>query len=402
VSHRVALLASLADGESRFRNFSSAADCASTLRCLEALGVATHAAGGDLVIRGVGLAGLRPAAAPLDAGNSGSTIRMLAGVLAACHFPSILTGDESLRRRPMERVAGPLREMGARVGTTDGHPPLHIQGGPLRGIRWETPVPSAQVKTAVLLAGLAAAGRTTVRESAASRDHTERLLPAFGVPVRRDASGVGVDGGARLRTVDLIVPGDASSAAFLVVAALLVPESEIRIDGVLLNPLRSEYLQVLRSMGASLEWQIEREDPEPAGWIRARSSRLTGLEIPRASLPALVDEIPALAVAAAFAEGRTTISGAAELRVKESDRLAALGEGLRRLGAGVEERPDGLVIQGGRPLAGAAVRTFGDHRIAMALWVAGLAASGETELDDTDCVAVSFPEFPGILSRATQ
>jgi 3-phosphoshikimate 1-carboxyvinyltransferase len=401
VSHRAALLAALAQGESRLRNFASAADCASTLRCLAALGVPVRSDGDVVVIEGAGLAALRPPAAPLDAGNSGSTLRMLAGVLAACPFRSVLTGDASLRRRPMERVAAPLREMGARVETTGGCAPLTVDGGPLEGIEWPTAVPSAQVKTAVLLAGMAASGRTTVRETLPTRDHTERLMPAFGVPVTRDAASVTVAGGSRPQPAELTVPGDASSAAFLVLAALIVPGSEIRIEGVLLNPLRTAYLDALRAMGGDIEWHVERDDPEPAGWIEARSSRLTGVAVPPERLPRLVDEVPVLAVAGAFAEGRTTISGAAELRVKESDRLAALASGLRRMGGAVEERPDGLVVDGGRPLAGAAVETFGDHRIAMALWVAGLAASGETRLDDAGCVAVSFPEFPAIVARAT-
>ena len=401
MSHRAALLAAVAEGESRLCNFSSAADCASTLRCLDALGVHSRSEGGVLAVRGVGLAGLRRSADPLDAGNSGSTLRMLAGVLAGCPFRSVLTGDESLRRRPMERVAAPLRAMGARIETTEGHAPVTVDGGALNGVDWQMAVPSAQVKTAVLLAGLRASARTTIRESIATRDHTERLLPAFGVPVLREGACVTVEPGSRPHGVELAVPGDASSAAFLVVAALLVPDSEVRIDGVLLNPLRTAYLDVLRSMGGDVEWRVEREDPEPVGWIRSRSSRLTGVAVPPARLPALVDEIPVLAVAAAFAQGRTTISGAAELRVKESDRLAALAEGLRRLGGAVEEQPDGLIVEGGRPLIGNTVRSFGDHRIAMALWVAGLGASGESRLDDSACVGVSFPEFPGIVAEAT-
>lgn len=401
VSHRLAILAALADGDSRLGNFSAAADCASTLRCLEAIGVESRSERGVLTIHGRGLAGLRRPAGPLDAGNSGSTLRMLAGVLAGRPFRTVISGDESLRRRPMERVAAPLRQMGAHVETTDGRPPLTIEGGPLRGVAWDTPVPSAQVKTAVLLAGLSASGRTTVREGLASRDHTERLLPAFGVPVTKQGLAVSVDGGASLHGVELSVPGDVSSAAFLVVAALVVPGSDLRIDDVLLNPLRTGFLDVLRAMGGDVEWHVEREGPEPAGWIRARSSRLHGTDVLPEQLPAVVDEIPALAVAAAYAAGRSSISGASELRVKESDRLAALGEGLRRLGADVEDRPDGLVVQGGRPLEGAAVRSFGDHRIALALSVAALGASGKTQIDDASCIDVSFPEFPAILARAT-
>lgn len=402
VCHRLALLGALADGESCFGNFSSAADCASTLACLRSLGVEVRREGSQVVVGGRGPGGFRPPSAVLDAGNSGSTLRMLAGVVAGRPFRSVLTGDESLRRRPVERVAAPLRAMGAGATTTDGRPPLTIEGGALRAIEWELPVASAQVKTAVLLAGLQAEGRTTVCEPARSRDHTERLLPAFGVPVERAGLAVSVAGGARLRPVSLEAPGDVSSAAFLVVAALVLPDSEVRIEGVLLNPGRTAFLDVLEAMGGQIGRGVTSTEPEPVGWIEARSSVLRGTEVPPALVPALIDEIPALAVAAAHAEGAFTVAGAAELRVKESDRIAALAEGLSRLGAAVEERPDGLVVRGGRRLAGASVRAHGDHRIAMALAVAALTAGGETEIEGAECASVSFPEFYDLLREATR
>ncbi len=389
----------MAHGETRIRHFSSAADCTSTLGCLEALGVGVRREAEAVVIAGRGPENWRAPRAHLDAGNSGSTLRMLAGALAGRPFRSVLTGDESLRRRPVERVAAPLRAMGASASGTEGRPPLVIDGGRLHGITWELEVASAQVKTAVLLAGLQAEGLTTVREGQPSRDHTERMLEAFGVPVGRHGPAVSVRGGAALQAAPVDVPGDASSAAFLIVAALVLPSSEVRIDDVLLNPGRTAFLDVLRSMGARLETGLVREAPEPVGWIVARTSELRGTTIGGEIVPALIDEVPALAVAAAHAQGTTTIAGAGELRVKESDRIAALAEGLRRLGARVQERPDGLVIEGGALLRGAAVRSYGDHRIAMALAVAGLAAEGETEIEEAECASVSFPEFWDLLGQ---
>lgn len=399
LSHRLAILGALAEGETRIENFSTAADCASTLACLSGLGVEIERQGARVSIRGRGPDAFREPAGALDAGNSGSTLRMLAGVLAGRPFRSVLTGDDSLRKRPVERVAAPLRAMGATALTSDGRPPLTILGGRLSGIDWALPVASAQVKTAVLLAGLQAEGTTTVLEPSSSRDHTERLLPAFGVPVDRDGLKVTVRGGTPLRSVEMAVPGDASSAAFLVVAALVLPGSEARIDGVLLNPRRTAFLDVLREMGGQIETGLVEREPEPVGWIAARSSRLHGTKVPPDLVPSLIDEIPALCVAGALAEGVFAISGAAELRVKESDRIAAMAEGLGRLGAEVEERPDGLEIRGGRPLRAATLRTQGDHRIAMALSVAALAAEGETEIEGAECAAVSFPEFYEFLAR---
>ena len=369
------------------------------LSCLAALGVAIERDGAEVTIAG-GLERWRPPAGPLDAENSGSTIRMLAGALAGRPFRTVMTGDESLRRRPVERVAVPLRAMGATVLTTNQRPPLTIEGGRLRGVSYELPVASAQVKTAVLLAGLQAEGETSVCEPTASRDHTERMLPAFGAELRREGLRATVRGGSRLTGTDLRVPGDASSAAFLVVAALVLPDSEVRLDGVLLSPTRTAFVEVLRTMGGAVEMRLESSDPEPIGSIVASSSRLHGTSVDPELVPSLIDEVPALAAAALFAEGTFTVTGAKELRIKESDRIAALAEGLAALGGVVRELPDGLVVDGGRPLVGARVRSHGDHRIAMALSVAALGAAGATEVEGAACVAVSFPGFYALLEKA--
>lgn len=400
ISHRLALFGAMARGETSLVGFSNGADPASTLSCLEALGVSIRREADRVRITGRGCAALRAPAGDLDAGNSGTTLRMLAGVLAGRPFRSVLTGDASLRRRPVERIAAPLRAMGARLESEDGHPPLLVEGGPLKALEWNSPVASAQVKSAVLLAGVQAEGRTLVREPGPSRDHTERWLPAFGVPVEVAPGEAAVRGPAELVAPGdtLEVPGDVSSAAFLVVAALVLPDSEVTLEGVLLNPRRTAFLDVLRRMGAQLDVEPERSEPEPVGTLRARSSRLGGAEIDPAELPGLIDEVPALAAAAACADGELVVTGASELRVKESDRIAALADGLGALGARVEERPDGLTV-GGAPLRGARVEARDDHRIAMALAVAALRAEGETEIDGAGTAAVSFPEFFDLLEQ---
>lgn len=399
ISHRAALFGALAEGATGIRNYSSAADCASTLECLRALGVRVVRNRGEVIVEGRGPDAWTAPEGALDAGNSGTTLRLLAGALAGRPFRSVLTGDESLRRRPVERVAAPLRAMGATALTTDGKPPLTIEGGRLHGIDFDLPVASAQVKTAVLLAGLQARGTTTVREPTPSRDHTERMLPAFGVPVERNGLAATVHGGATLRGAEVTVPGDASSAAFLVVAALVLPDSEIHLEGVLLSPTRAAFVDVLQDMGGQVETHLESTEPEPVGSIVARSSALHGTMVDPGRVAALIDEVPALAVAASFAEGTFTLTGARELRVKESDRIAAMAEGLGRLGGHVRELSDGLVIKGGIPLQGASVRSHGDHRVAMALAVAALAAEGATEIEGAECATVSFPEFYEFLDR---
>jgi 3-phosphoshikimate 1-carboxyvinyltransferase len=401
LSHRLAILGALAEGQTRLSNYGPGEDVAATLACLVQLGVGIDRVDDRVVIEGRGIDALHAPGADLDVGNSGSTMRIMLGVLAGRPFGATLKGDASLSRRPMERVAEPLRAMGAQVVTTGGCPPVRIRGGGLSPVDWRLSVASAQLKTAILLAGMQTPGTTRVTEPAASRDHTERLLPLFGVPVTRAGLSCSVSGGARLRAVEMAIPGDPSTAAFLVLAALICPDSSVEIDNVLLNPTRIGFFHALRDMGADLEWETQSLDPEPVGCVRAATSRLHGITVEPERVPALIDEAPALAVAAAVAEGRTLLSGAAELRVKESDRIAALAAGLGAMGVAFEERPDGFVIEGGRSLHGARVRADHDHRIAMALSVAALVAEGATDLEGAECVAVSFPRFFDHLRNAT-
>lgn len=394
VSHRAAILAALAEGESEIVGYSDAADPQRTLACLRALGVAMREEGGSLFVAGVGPHGFRPPAAPLDGGNSGTTMRLLAGVLAGQSFPSVLVGDASLARRPMARVAEPLRRMGAQVTLDDGHAPVRIEGGRLRGIIYRLPVASAQVKSCVLLAGLLADSATTVIEPVPTRDHTERML-GLTTLTHGTTRHVTVEGGTRVHPGRRVVPRDFSAAAFFLVAAAIVPNAAVTMHGVGLNPTRTALLDVLRAMGARIYVANPREEAgEPVGDLRVAGGRpLFGVEVGGALVPRLVDEVPVLAVAAACAEGRTTIRDAAELRHKETDRLAATAAFLRAMGADVEETADGLVIEGGQPLHGAAVESEGDHRIAMAAAVAAVAASSPTTIRGADCVAVSFPGF---------
>jgi 3-phosphoshikimate 1-carboxyvinyltransferase len=400
ISHRALIFACLADGPSRIRGLLDSADVRATASACGQLGMTIQRDGGEWLLEGVGEGGLQAPAAPLDMGNSGTAMRLLAGVLAAQPFSSELLGDASLSRRPMRRIVAPLEQMGARIETSaGGTPPLRISGTPgLRGIDYVSPIASAQVKSCVLLAGLYASGHTTVREPLKSRDHTEKMLPSFGVPLYGDC---GVRGGSRLTGTVLRVPADISSAAFLLAAAALVPGSDLLLRDVGVNGTRDGIVQVLRAMGADLTvLERRRFGEEPVGDVRIRyAGRLRGVDIPVDRVPALIDELPVILALAATAGGTTRLRGAAELRVKESDRIAALAEGLRRLGAAVEEHPDGLTVSGGRRLRGTAVASRGDHRIAMAMAVAGLAAEGETEIEDADCIGISFPEFPSLLER---
>jgi 3-phosphoshikimate 1-carboxyvinyltransferase len=401
ISHRGAILGAIASGTTRVSGFLRAEDCLSTLRCLRTLGASIDDRGNDLEIHG---GGLREPEEVLDVGNSGTTIRLLAGVLSGHAFHSVLTGDASVRRRPMDRVVDPLRRMGARIsGRQAGRlAPLTIDGGGLRGVAHATPVASAQVKSSVLLAGLFADGETTVQEPAQSRDHTERMLGAFGAEVIRDGLTIRLRGPQALRGADVRVPGDLSSAAFLLAAAALVPGSELAVADVGLNPTRTGVLDILRMMGASVAVQDLREESgEPVGTVVVRASRLHGTVIGGDLIPRAIDELPVLAVAASLAEGETVIRDAAELRVKESDRVEALARELGRLGARVEPQPDGLAIVGTRRLRGGRVRSDGDHRIAMALAVAGLCADGPVTVDDPACIETSFPGFADALRHAT-
>ncbi|MFC7301022.1 3-phosphoshikimate 1-carboxyvinyltransferase [Cognatiluteimonas weifangensis] len=400
ISHRAVLLAALADGVSRIDGFLEGADTRATAAICGQLGVRIDAPeDGVRLVHGVGIEGLQAPAAALDCGNAGTAMRLLAGLLAGQRFDSTLLGDASLSRRPMARVTEPLARMGARIDTDAGHAPLRIHGGrPLHGIDYTLPVASAQVKSALLLAGLYARGETVVREPRPTRDCSERMLEAFGYPIGYGAGHATLCGGGRLRATDVAVPADFSSAAFFLVAATLVPGSQLRLRRVGMHPRRTGLLPVLRAMGADIVVADAREHGgEPVADLIVRHAPLHGIEVPAELVADMIDEFPALCVAAACAQGATVIRGAAELRVKESDRIATMAAGLRALGAAVEERSDGAVIHGGRLQAGT-VASHGDHRIAMAFAVAAQRAAGEVRIEDVANVATSFPGF-GALAR---
>ncbi len=393
ISHRYALIGALARGVTRITGYAPGADCASTLACLAALGVGIERAGDSLSIIGRGLGGLQPAAGALDAGNSGSTLRMLAGVLAGHAFTSVLTGDSSLRRRPMRRIIAPLTALGAAIEAADGRPPLRITGGALHGITFVPEVPSAQVKSAVLLAGLHASGTTTIVEAVPTRDHTERALAAFGVQIDHQADRLSVAGGQRLEAQAVRVPGDISSAAFWAVAAAALPGSDLTLVGVGLNPSRTALLDILVRAGADIDVVVERgEAHEPVGHVRIRHRDLVPVTIAPEEVPGLIDELPVLAALATHG-GEIRVTGASELRVKESDRITALAAGLRALGAEVEELPDGFHVRGRRRLAGGTADAAGDHRLAMAFAIAALGAHEPSSITGADAVAVSYPQF---------
>jgi 3-phosphoshikimate 1-carboxyvinyltransferase len=395
IAHRALLLGALAEGTTRVSGFPAGADVLSSLGAMRALGARIARDGEAVEIDGCGPALGGAGRIAIDCGNSGTTMRLTAGLAAGAAATVALDGDASLRRRPMERVAEPLRAMGAEVETTEGHAPLTVRGGALTGIEWTLRVPSAQVKSAVLLAALRARGRTRVHEPLASRDHTERLLAHLGARLVRRAGSIELDGGQRLAAAPIALPGDVSSAAFLVVAALVVPGSALRLADVGVNPTRTGALAILRRMGAPIEVAGTRDEAgEPRAELRVRAGRLHGTTVTPAEIPGAIDELPILCVAAAVADGETAIAGAGELRVKESDRIAAL-EQLRLLGVDVRTTADGLVIRGsgGRRLRGARIDSQGDHRIAMAFAVAGLVADGGVEVADAGCADVSFPGF---------
>jgi len=393
ISHRYAMLGAIAEGRTRLTNFSTGADCASTLACVRTLGCEVTHRGGVVEIEGRGLY-LEEPSSVLDCGNSGSTMRMLSGILAGQKFPSELIGDESLSRRPMRRVIAPLTSMGAKIDSQNGLPPLRITGGELKAIEYQLPVPSAQVKSAVLLAGLYAPGETVVVEPVRTRDHTEIALRAFGAEVTRGGNRISIRGGQTLRGIDAEVPGDISSAAFFLCAAALFPKSNLVIDGLGMNPTRAVLLDVLTSMGAKTKvLKLEEHHGELIGLIGMESSNLKGTTISGATTAAVIDEVPVLAAIAPFTHDGVVIKDAGELRVKESDRLAAIAKNLRAMGAQVEEHEDGLSIPGGQTLHGAEIDSHGDHRIAMAFAVAGLRASGETRIHGASSARISFPEF---------
>ncbi|SHG77007.1 3-phosphoshikimate 1-carboxyvinyltransferase [Desulforamulus hydrothermalis] len=401
ISHRAVMLGALAQGITEIDNFLMGEDCLATVQCFKALGVNIEGpVAGKLRIYGVGLHGLREPAEVLDAGNSGTTTRLLMGILAGQPFCSVLTGDQSLRGRPMARVTAPLTEMGAVfLGRQRNNLlPMAVRGGRLQPLHYQSPVASAQVKSAILLAGLYAAGETSVTEPSRSRDHTERMLQAFGAAVKVTGNTVTLQGLPRLTGQQITVPGDISSAAFLLVAAAIRPGSRVRLTGVGINPTRDGLLQVLKQMGANAEIINERQQGgEPVADIIITGSKLQGTRIAGSLIPRLIDEIPVLAVAAAYAEGLTEIRDAAELKVKESNRIATVAGELRKFGADIEELPDGLLIRGGRPLTGTTCESYGDHRIAMAMAVAGLGARGQTVIRGAQCIPVSFPGFSDAL-----
>jgi len=403
ISHRYALIAAIAEGETRIRNYSTGADCHSTLGCIRALGIEVEGAGTEFTIRGKGLEGLRQAAGDLDAGNSGSTIRMLSGILAAQPFRTRIGGDESLSRRPMRRIMRPLAEMGASIGAReDQFPPLEIQGGKLRPIDYALPVASAQVKTCVLLAGLYAEGATSVTEPARSRDHTEIALREFGAAVAVERGKITVTGRPRLTGRELVAPSDLSSAAFFIVAALLARGSTLGIRGVGLNPTRSALLDFLVGMGARIRVpDLESRNGELVGDLLVEHSELRGGEIAGGLAAALIDEIPVLAVMGAATEEGITVRDASELRVKETDRIRTVVDNLRRMGVEAEELPDGMVIPGRQKFHAAELDSFGDHRIAMAFAVAALSGDGDSVIHGAEAASVSFPEFWETLSKIT-
>ncbi len=404
ISHRSALLGALAQGVTEVHGYLEAEDCLRTIAAIEALGVeVTRKGPGEYRIAGVGLRGLTEPSDVIDCGNSGTTARLLLGVLAGQPFWTLLTGDRSLRRRPMGRVAEPLRRMGATVvGRADGSRlPLAVRGAQrVTAIEYALPVASAQLKSAILLAGLYADEPVTIKEPAASRDHSERMLRRFGARVE-SGDGIVRIVPSKLAATTVRVPGDVSSAAFLLAAALVTSGSRVTVDAVGLNPTRTGLLDVLGEMGARLEVAGAETDDEPIGSITASASTLRGASVGGALIPRLIDEVPALAVVAAVAAGRTEIRDAAELRVKESDRIAAIARGLGAMGARLTERPDGMVIEGGARLRGAHVSSGGDHRLAMALAIAGLIAEGETVVDDAACIETSFPRFADTVNALT-
>lgn len=400
ITHRAFLFGAMAKGRTTVGGASFGEDCTSTRRCLESLGVRFDLSEDR---RRFTVHGGEPLAAPrgpLDCGNSGTTLRLLMGLLAGSNFVATLSGDESLNRRPMERVAKPLREMGARIETSDGRPPVTVTGSLLHGAALTPEAASAQIKSALLLAALGTPGRTTIHEPEPTRDHTERMIRSFGGALRTEGRTIEIDGPQTLIARHVEIPGDPSSAAPFVVAGLIRPDSEVVIEGVLLNPHRVRYIEVLREMGGRIDVEItSTTDSEPSGRIIVRSSELTGIEIDPADVPAIVDELPILAIAGAFAKGPTVVRGAGELRVKESDRIKAMVAGLRAMGGRIAETQDGFSIDGGAPLYGASVSSEGDHRIAMALSIAALGARGDTDVAGARAVAISLPAFYDELDR---
>ncbi|MFJ7754122.1 3-phosphoshikimate 1-carboxyvinyltransferase [Peribacillus muralis] len=395
ISHRSIMFGALAEGETTVTNFLPGADCLSTISCFKQLGIHIERVGKQVRIQGKGFNGLTEPKEVLDVGNSGTTIRLMTGILAGQDFSAVLTGDESIAKRPMTRVVNPLRQMGARIDGRKGaeYTPIFIRGGKLEGIRYELPVASAQVKSAIILAGLQADGETTIIEPEETRDHTERMIQAFGGKIVKDGHTIKVGGNQVFKGTTIHVPGDISSAAFFLVAAAITKNSEVILKNVGLNPTRTGILEVLKAMGADITIEKKTSGGEPAGDITVRSSRLKGTTISGDLIPRLIDEIPVIALLASQAEGITTIKDAAELKVKETNRIDTVANELSILGADITPTADGLIINGGKSLNGGSVTSHGDHRIGMMLAVAALITDGDVELADPDAIDVSYPEF---------
>lgn len=404
ISHRAVMFGALAEGTTKISGFLQGADCLSTISCFRRMGIEIERDGDQVTVYGKGWFGLREPEQGLDVGNSGTTIRLMSGILATQPFHCVVEGDESIARRPMRRVVTPLREMGARIdGRKNGEfTPLSIRGGGLKGIAYHSPVASAQIKSAILLAGLQAEGTTSVDEPHLSRDHTERMLQAFGVQVKRAGLTVSVQGGQGLKGREIQVPGDISSAAFLIAAVMIVPDSSLLIRNVGINPTRTGIIDAVRAMGGQIELTNERVvNEEPVADLLVRHSPLTGTIIEGDLIPRLIDEIPVLAVMATQAKGQTFIRNAEELRVKETDRIATVVSELSKFGAKVTPTDDGMIIEGQAKLHGAAIDSMGDHRIGMAMAIAGLAAEGETTIANAEAINVSFPGFAALLEKIT-
>ena len=400
ISHRAVMLGALASGTTHITGFLMGEDCLSTIDCFRKMGVSIDVSDKEVVVEGVGLHGLTAPKSELYTGNSGTTTRLLSGILAGQSFTSTMNGDASIQKRPMGRVMKPLREMGASIeGRDDNFCPLTMHPSELHGIEYRLPVASAQLKSAILLAGLYAEGQTTVIEPAPSRDHTERMFRALGVEIETNGNVITLEPPEDLHAVDIAVPADISSAAFFLVAGAIVPGSELTIRNVGVNPTRTGILDVLRSMGADITESNFRDDAEPVCDLTVRHSRLHGTEIGGAIIPRLIDELPVIAVAAAFAEGETVIRDAQELKVKESNRIAAMVAELTKAGVDVEETDDGMIVHGGAKPHGASFETYKDHRIAMSLAVLGLAAEGASRIDEPEVVAISYPDFFNTLER---
>ena len=404
VSHRALIFGALAEnGVTRIQNLLESGDVQSTARCLQQMGVKIYKKGEETFVEGLGHKNFKSPIDVLDCGNSGTTMRLLMGLLSSMHgMKAEMTGDESLIKRPMKRVAEPLRFMGAHIQmTNENFAPLSVSGDFLRGIDYELKIASAQIKTAIILAGLFASGRTRITGEIHSRDHTERLLKHFGVEIQSSEKEVVVGGGARFQARDIRVPSDPSTAAFWLAGAALVPNSKIEMQNISLNPTRIGFMRVLQRMGAPISFQLTEENPEPVGAVTGGSAPLKAVTINESEIPSLIDELPVLAVLASQAHGRTVVTGAEELRVKETDRIEAVATNLRKMKVEIETTPDGFIIEGPQKLIGAEIESFHDHRIAMAFSIAALIAEGETTIRGADSVQISYPEFYTTLKELT-